>query len=321
MDKQIFLREKSIVTQHSFSGKKHIVVIGAGMSLEREVSISSSKGVIQALIENDYKVTFVDMGIDIANILQTIKPDIVYNCLHGIYGEDGCLPGLLNILRIPYTHSSVLSSALAFSKKNSKKVFEAGGILIAKSLIINKDDKIEGDPLPRPYVIKPHNQGSSIGVEIILEQDDFCFSNYDFPYGNSVMIEDYIKGREMQVAVLNGKALGALEIKLLKNKRFYDYETKYTEGFAEHLLPAPIPHNLYNKLLAQAEKAYHLLECRGLARVEFIYNTEINDFFILELNTHPGMTLLSICPEIASFGGISYNQLVEEIIQNASFDE
>ncbi|RYE06401.1 MAG: D-alanine--D-alanine ligase [Rickettsiaceae bacterium] len=319
MKQQTTPQRKSVVTHHSTEGRQYIAVVGAGMSLEREVSISSSAGVIKALVANGYKVTFIDMGSDIASVLQTMMPDIVYNCLHGTYGEDGCLPGLLNILGIPYTHSGVLSSALAFSKKKSERIFAASNILTAKSIIVNKEDQIQGDPLPRPYVIKPDNQGSSIGVEIILEQDQFNFANYDFPYGNSVMIEEYIKGREMQVAVLNGKSLGALEIKLLQNKRFYDYETKYNEGFAEHILITTAD-SIYNELLTQAEKAYNLLGCRGLVRAEFIYDQVLGKLFILELNTHPGMTPLSICPEIALSTGLDYNQLVEIIVQSASLD-
>jgi len=312
--------EKSIVVEYSSDGKKHIALVGGGMSAERAVSLSSTKGVAQSLIDCGYKVTFVDMGADIATVLQALKPDLVFNCLHGTYGEDGCLPGLLNILRIPYTHSGLLASAIAFSKAESKAHFVANNIPIAKSILVNKQDNFANDPLPRPYVIKPLTQGSSIGVEIIFEGDDFNFANYDFPYGDAVMIEEYIMGREMQVAVLNGKALGALEIKLLKGKRFYDYETKYTPGFAEHLLPAPLPQDQYVRLLRQAEKVYGIMGCRGLARVEFIYDDKKDEFFILEINTHPGMTPLSICPEIATYAGIDFKQLTEELIKTASFD-
>jgi D-alanine-D-alanine ligase len=312
--------EKSKIEHYNNEGKKHVALIGAGMSAEREVSISSSSGVAKALFSNGYKVSFIDMGADIATILQDIKPDVVFNCLHGTYGEDGCLPGLLNILRIPYTHSGLLASSLAFSKPKSKELFIANNISIARNIIINKTDNLKSDPIPRPYVIKPLTQGSSIGVEIIFENDQFTFADYDFPYGDEIMVEEYISGREMQVAVLNGKALGALEIKLLKGKRFYDYETKYTVGFAEHLFPAPISNDAYRRLLASAEKAYNVLGCRGLARVEFIYNEGVNDFYILEVNTHPGMTPLSICPEIAAHVGIDFNNLIEEIIKTASFD-
>ena len=311
--------EHSKVTVVSSEGKKHIGVVGGGMSAEREVSLVSSKRVTDALTKAGYKVTFIDMGADIANVLGTLKPDIVFNALHGTYGEDGCLPGLLNILRIPYTHSGVLASALAFSKIKSKELFIANNIKTAESIIINKSDNITNDPMERPYVIKPLAQGSSIGIEIIFVEDDFNFANYDFPYGNAVMIEKYIKGPEFQVAVLNGKALGALEIKLLE-RRFYDYDSKYTEGLAEHILPAPLSHDMNNKLLRLAEKASNVIGCNGMVRVEFILDKHQQEFYIIEVNTHTGLTPLSSYPEIADFYGINFVNLCEEILKTASFE-
>ena len=279
----------------------------------------SSEGVSKALIELGYRVTFIDVGADIAVRLQEIKPDIVFNCLHGTYGEDGCLPGLLNTMRIPYTHSGVLSSALAFDKIHSRSWFLTNNINMAESIVVNKSDNIKNDPMKRPYVIKPLTQGSSIGVEVIFAEDDFNFADYDFPYGDQVIIEQYIKGRELQVAILNGKALGVLEIKLLKN-RFYDYEAKYTEGFADHLCPALLPANLYEKLLIESEKIYKTMNCKGPARAEFILEEQTNKLYALELNTHPGMTPLSIVPEIAAYAGINFTNLIEEIIKTASFE-
>ncbi|MFV9873652.1 MAG: D-alanine--D-alanine ligase [Rickettsia conorii subsp. raoultii] len=311
--------EHSIVKILSSTGKKHIALMAGGMSAEREVSLVSSEGVSKALIELGYRVTFIDMGADIAVRLQEIKPDIVFNCLHGTYGEDGCLPGLLNIMRIPYTHSGVLSSALAFDKIHSRSWFLTNNINMAESIVVNKSDNIKNDPMKRPYVIKPLTQGSSIGVEVIFAEDDFNFADYDFPYGDQVIIEQYIKGRELQVTVLNGKALGALEIKLLKN-RFYDYETKYTEGFADHLCPAPLPANLYETLLIESEKIYKIMNCKGPARAEFILEEQTNKLYAVEINTHPGMTPLSIVPEIAAYAGINFTNLIEEIIKTASFE-
>ncbi|GAA5252882.1 D-alanine--D-alanine ligase [Candidatus Rickettsia kedanie] len=311
--------EHSVVKRLSTTGKKHIALVAGGMSAEREVSLVSSEGVHKALIELGYKVTFIDMGADIAVKLQEIKPDIVFNCLHGTYGEDGYLPGLLNIMRIPYTHSGVLSSALAFDKIHSRSWFLTNNLNMAESIVVSKSDNIKTDPMKRPYVIKPLTQGSSIGVEVIFEEDDFNFADYDFPYGDQVVIERYIKGRELQVAVLNSKALGALEIKLLKN-RFYDYETKYTEGFAKHLCPAPLPANLYEKLLIESEKIYKTMNCKGPARAEFVLEEQTNKLYALEINTHPGMTPLSIVPEIAAYAGINFTNLIEEIIKTASFE-
>lgn len=309
----------SKITLLSATGKKHVALIGGGMSAEREVSLVSSREVGKALVEAGYKVTFIDMGIDIASKLLEIKPDVVYNCLHGTYGEDGCLPGLLNILRIPYTHSGVLASSLAFSKIHSKFWFTANNINTARSIIVNKSENIKNDPMPRPYVIKPLTQGSSIGVEVIFDEDDFNFADYNFPYGDQILIEKYIKGREMQVALLNGKALGVLEIQLLK-RRFYDYDTKYTDGFANHLCPAPVSKDVYDELLKESERIYQTMNCRGIARAEFIYDEDNNQLFALEINTHPGMTPLSIVPEIAAMKGMNFTSLVEEIVKTASHE-
>lgn len=317
--KTVFISSSKLVI-HSSEGKKHIAVVGGGMSAEREVSLVSSKGVVASLVRSGYKVTFVDMGADIATILANIKPDIVFNCLHGTYGEDGCFPGLLNIIRIPYTHSGLLASAIAFNKIKSKELFIANDIPIAAHVIVNKSDNIKSDPMPRPYVIKPMNQGSSIGVEVIFVEDDYDFAKYDFPYGEQIIVEEYIKGREMQVAVLNGKALGALELKFLK-RRFYDYDTKYTDGFAEHLVPAPLTKAQNDILLNLSEKANAVIGCIGLVRAEFIYNEASDKFIILEVNTHPGMTPLSICPEIALHQGINFDALMKEILNSARYEE
>ena len=317
MNPQFFTEYKATSEVHiaSSHGKQHIALIYGGMSAEREVSKSSAKGIEKTLVEMGYQVTAIDMGADIAQVLAQIKPDVVFNALHGTYGEDGCLPGLLNIMRIPYTHSGVLSSALAFDKVKSKEMFFANHLQQAKSVFVSSSMGYREDPLPRPYVIKPVNQGSSVGVELVFAEDDFQFADYKFPYGD-VLIEAYIQGREMQVAVLNGEALGALEIQLI-NKRFYDYEAKYTEGYTRHLMPAPIESAAYETLLGLAEKAYKVLGCNGMARVEFIYQEAKNEFFILEVNTHPGFTPLSICPEIANAVGITFPQLLEEMLASA----
>ena len=300
--------------------KKHVVVIGGGMSAEREVSYMSSNGIVRSIIELGHHVTFVDMGVDIALVLTKLKPDVVYNALHGTYGEDGCLPGLLNIMHIPYTGPGVLASAIAFNKKKSCEIFKATGIKIPESKVIKRTDHYVVDPIKRPYVIKPLSQGSSVGVEIIFDEDEFSFAEYDFPYGDEVLVEQYIKGREMQIAVLNGRAIGVLEIKLLKDKRFYDYETKYTEGFADHLLPAPVPLEVYDNIKRLAEKACNIFDCMGMVRVEVMYSSEDDEIYMLEVNTHPGMTPLSICPEIATLENMTYKDLVKEILEEARFE-
>lgn len=301
-------------------GKKHVAVIGAGMSAEREVSMMSSNGIVDSLLQLGHQVTFIDMGGDIAHVLDALKPDVVYNALHGTYGEDGRLPGLLDIMHIPYTGPGVRSSSIAFNKKKSQEIFRANNIKVANYVAVKASDNLKTDPIKKPYVIKPIEQGSSVGVEVIFEEDEFSFADYKFPYGE-VMVEQYIKGRELQVAVLNGKAVGVLEIKLLKNKRFYDYEVKYTEGFAEHLCPAPVPEDIYKKALEVSEKACRALECtEGIIRVEFIYSEKEQELYILEANTHPGMTPLSICPEIVAIDGIGYTDLVKRVLESAKFE-
>lgn len=317
---QTIFRPRSDVVVKSNNGKKHIVVLAGGMSAEREVSISSAEGVIKALIELGYKVTMIDIGADIGSCLLELKPDIVYNCLHGTYGEDGCVPGLLNMMQIPYTHAGVLSSAVAFNKSISRDIFLNNKIKCADALLVHKNDNITTDPLPRPYVIKPLSQGSSIGIIIVFQEDDFDFANYSYEYGNQILVEKYIKAREMQVAVLNGKALGVLEIKLLKN-RFYDYDTKYTDGMAEHIMPAKVSNPTYQRIMHMAEKACEVLYAtKGIARVEFLYEEHTGEIYILEVNTHPGMTPLSICPEIAAYQGMSFKSLVEEVLKGALYE-
>ncbi len=303
------------------SGKKHIVLLYGGMSVERKVSLSSGKAVAQALIASGYQVTCVDVGIDIALKLHEIKKiDLVFNCLHGTIGEDGCIPGLLNIMKIPYTHSGVTASAIAFDKYVSKTIFQCNGIKTPESVVITKADNMLDDPMPRPYVVKPLQQGSSIGVDVIFPEDIFLFGDHNFKFGDEVLIEKYIKGRELQIAVLDGKALGILQLKMLKGKRFYDYESKYTEGFAKHIMPALLPMNITKQVLQIAEKTYKVLNCRGLCRVECILSDLDNEVYVIELNTHPGMTSLSICPEIAKYVGIDFNKLVEKILITAQYD-
>jgi D-alanine-D-alanine ligase len=298
-----------------------IAAIGKGLSAEHEVSLSSSSGIVKSLVELGYYVIFIDMGRDIAKTLEIIKPDIVFNALHGTYGEDGALPGLLNIMQIPYTGSGILSSSIAFNKKLSYRILKQSNIKLADMKLVTKSDNLKSDPMNRPYVIKPISQGSSLGVEVIFKEDDFNFSEYDFPYGDEIMVEEFIKGREMQGAVLNGKALGCLEIELLKNKRFYDYEVKYTEGFSNHLLPAPLSEENYNKILKLSEKISSIFNSSGMVRVEFIFDESKNEFYCLELNTHPGMTPISICPEIATLHDMTYTDIVEQMVKDADYEE
>lgn len=295
---------------------KHIAVLKGGFSTEREVSLMSGAAVERALRELGYKVTSIDVDRDIARTLQLAAPDIAFNALHGRYGEDGAIQGILEVLEIAYTHSGVLASALAMDKPMAKKVFAAAGLRCAKGAVFHKHDLMKGDPMARPYVVKPINEGSSVGVTIVFPADDFQFSEDNWGFGEYVLVEEFIAGREIQVAVLDDAALGAIEIRLKDG--FYDYEAKYTDGRAQHIMPAPIAPHRYEEVCALALKAHRALGCRGLSRSDFRYN-EAGDgeFYLLELNNQPGMTPLSLSPEIAAHAGISFNELIERLINGA----
>lgn len=289
-----------------------IALLQGGMSAEREVSLTSGAAVEKALRANGHDVTVIDAQKDLAQQLVAAKPDIVFNALHGRWGEDGCVQGVLEMLKIPYTHSGVLASALAMDKPMAKRIFSAENILCAEGIIVHHDDLQKGAPLPRPYVLKPLNEGSSVGVLIVQEGDDLQLDGL----ADELLCERYIPGREVQVAVLDNKALGAIEIK--PNSGFYDYEAKYTDGKAEHIMPAPLAEPLYAEVLELAERAHKALGCRGLTRTDFRYDGK--DFYILEVNTQPGMTPLSLSPEIAAHAGIGFDALVEILVQGARLD-
>jgi D-alanine-D-alanine ligase len=298
--------------------KQHIAVLMGGLSAEREVSLSSAAGIIKNLQGLGYQVTPIDMDRDVAEVLARVKPDIVFNALHGTYGEDGCVQGLLEILGIPYTHSGVLASAIGMDKPKAKALFESNGILCPQGRILHRTEVLQEDPLPRPYVIKPLSEGSSIGVHVIMEGDNFDIRDYDWAYGDAVILERYIPGKEIQVAVVGNRAIGAIEIR--PKGRFYDYEAKYTDGKADHIMPAPISSEAYHEVLALALKVHQLLGCKSVSRVDFRYDdTPGGDgrFYLLEINTHPGMTPLSLVPEIAAYAGISFPELLEMIIRDA----
>jgi D-alanine-D-alanine ligase len=298
--------------------QQHIAVLMGGWSAEREVSLTSGKAVAQALAALSYKVTAVDVHSNVAEQLTQMKPDLAFNALHGRWGEDGCIQGLLECLKIPYTHSGVLASALAMDKPMAKKIFAYEGLKVAEGKVVHKSAVIGKDVLPRPYVVKPVNEGSSVGVKIILEHENFFFDEASWPYGDEVLVESFVGTREVQVAVLDGKALGAIEIR--PKGRFYDYEAKYTDGKAEHLMPAPIAPEAYKAVCTMAERAHNALGCRGLTRSDFRYDDSKGEpgvFYILELNSQPGMTPLSLSPEIAKHAGIEFNALVDALVKGA----
>lgn len=291
---------------------KKIALLYGGLSAEREVSLKSGAAAEKALRELGYDVTLIDAGADLPQQLMAASPEVVFNALHGRYGEDGCVQGILEWLKIPYTHSGVLASALAMDKPAAKRVFASVGLRCAAGGVFSAAHIQAGDVMARPYVIKPLNEGSSVGVSIIRE-GDVLPKNLHGEY----LVERYIAGREIQVAVLDGMPLGAIE--LVTKNSFYDYEAKYTDGITQHLMPAPIEPDAYRTVMEMAAEAHRVLGCRGLTRSDFRLS-EQGEFYILETNTQPGMTPLSLAPEIAAHAGISFHELVDRLVKGARLD-
>jgi len=299
---------------------KHVAVLMGGWSSEREVSLSSGRACAKALAERGYRVTPVDVGHDLGAVLDKLKPDVAFNALHGPYGEDGAVQGLLEIIGLPYTHSGVMASALAMSKPMAKQIWAGIGLPMAEGKVVHRSAFKGGDVLPRPYVIKPLNEGSSVGVHIVFEGDNYQpQDDAGWKFGDEVLVERYIPGREVQVAVMGDEVLGAIEIR--PRGRFYDYEAKYTDGKAEHLMPAPIHPDVYAQVCAMALQAHQALGCRGATRSDWRYDDtqgEPGELYLLEINTQPGMTPLSLVPEIAGHRGIDFGDLVSWMVEDAS---
>ncbi len=300
----------------------HVAVLMGGWSSEREVSLSSGRAVAKALRDEGYRVSEVDVGRDVASVLAQLKPDVAFNALHGPYGEDGKIQGLLEIMGIPYTHSGVLASSIAIDKPKAKHVWADLGLPLAEGKVVRRATLIAGPVLPKPYVIKPLNEGSSVGVHIVFEGDNYQPANdADWHFGDEVLVERYIPGREVQVAVMGDEVLGAIEIK--PQGRFYDYEAKYTDGKAQHLMPAPIHASAYAQVCDLALQAHRGLGCRGVTRSDWRYDDTAGEpgrFYLLEINTQPGMTPLSLVPEIAAHKGIGFNRLVRWMVEDAGCD-
>lgn len=301
----------------SKSNMPHVALLFGGMSAEREPSLMSGENVMEAVKDLDYRITPIDVGADISEVLRNLKPDVVFNALHGTFGEDGCIQGLLEIIGIPYTHSKLLTSAIALDKIYSQQIFQLGGLKCPKRVIVNKTDKLDFEPIKRPYIIKPSDQGSSLGVEVIFEEDDFDLSNYPFTYGDQAIIEEYIPGHEVQVAVLAGKAVGTLEVICLKGKRFNDYDCKYKSGYSEHVCPGNFSYEAQEKMKKLAEKAHSLIGCKGITRAEFRYDPARDEAYFLEINTHPGLTKFSSVTDIIKHNNISMDELFISLINEA----
>ncbi|MFN0046568.1 MAG: D-alanine--D-alanine ligase [Sphingorhabdus sp.] len=304
------------------NGQIHVVVLMGGWSNERPVSLMSGNGVADALEKVGYKVSRVDMDRNVAQILTALRPDVVFNALHGVPGEDGSVQGMLDLMGIKYTHSNMVTSVIAIDKELTKQRLVPAGIPMPKGMIVDSESLYAGDPLPRPYVLKPVNEGSSVGVAIVKAD-----SNYGSPIARdakgpwqefeTLLAEPFIKGRELTVAVLGDKALCVTELK--PKSGFYDFDAKYTDGLTEHVCPAEIPENVAQMMLDIALKAHRLLGCKGASRTDFRWDDELglDGIFVLETNTQPGMTPLSLVPEQAKYVGISYEQLVDMIVKEA----
>jgi len=301
----------------------HVVVLMGGWSSEREVSLTSGRGVAEALRDSGWSnVTELDMDRDVARRLAELKPDVVFNALHGTPGEDGTVQGMMYLMGLKYTHSGLETSVIAIDKELTKMVLVPGGIRMPKGKIVESEAIYKADPLARPYVLKPVNEGSSVGVAIVTEG-----GNYGNPIGRDVpgpwhefdelLAEPFIKGRELTVAVLGDEALAVTELK--PNAGFYDYAAKYTDGLTVHICPAEIPDQIAESMMDMAARAHRLLDCRGASRSDFRWDDEQGEdgLYLLEVNTQPGMTPLSLVPEQAKLRGISYGELVERLIEEA----
>jgi len=300
---------------------KHIAVLMGGWSSEREVSLVSGRACSDALREAGYKVSDIDVDRQVAMQLAELKPDIVFNALHGPFGEDGTIQGILEVMDLPYTHSGVLASALAMDKGRAKAVFRDAGIPVAKSLIVDRSVAASKHLMDPPYVIKPVCEGSSYGIFIVKEgadrpPQDLIESTWS--HGQDIMIEAYVPGRELTVTVMGDKALAVTEI--VSNTGWYDYEAKYAEGGSSHVVPADVPQAIYNACLEIAVQAHQVLGCRGVSRTDFRYDDAKtkDNLFVLETNTQPGMTPTSLSPEQAGHVGMRFRDLVEWMVEDAS---
>jgi D-alanine-D-alanine ligase len=300
----------------------HIAVLMGGWSAEREVSLSSGAGIADALESLGHRVTRIDMGRDVAVKLSEARPDLVFNALHGTPGEDGSVQGMLDLMGIPYTHSGLVTSVIAIDKQLTKQALIPHGIPMPGGRMVPVEELYQHDPLPRPYVLKPVNEGSSVGVAIVTAE-----GNYGNPIApdargpwqefDALLAEPFIRGRELTTAVLGDRALGVTELK--PKSGFYDYDAKYTDGLTEHVFPAQIPDDVADACKRIAIEAHRLLGCKGTSRSDFRWDDEqgVEGLFLLEVNTQPGMTPLSLVPEQARHLGISYADLVQRIVDEA----
>jgi len=303
--------------------KKHVAVLMGGFSSERPVSLSSGSACADALEEQGFRVSRVDVGRDVSQVLNELRPDVAFNALHGPFGEDGRIQGVLEYLEIPYTHSGVLSSALAMDKGLAKTIVAGVGVPVAASLIMDRFDIAEKHPMEPPYVVKPVSEGSSFGVVIVREGQSHppqVLHSDEWKYGDRVMVERYVHGREFTCAVMGDRALGVCEI-IPVGHAFYDYDSKYAPGGSKHECPAKLSPNIYQKIERLALEAHEVLGCRGVSRSDFRFDDRLPDdegLIWLELNTQPGMTPTSLVPDIAAAAGIGFGELLRWMVEDAS---
>lgn len=301
---------------------KHVAVLMGGWSSEREVSLRSGAACADALERKGYRVTRVDVTHDIATVLGSLKPDVAFMALHGRPGEDGTIQGVLETLGIPYTHSGVLASSLAMQKDLAKTVMATAGVPVAEGLTLSRAEVARGHAMKPPYVIKPVADGSSVGVFIVTEEHAHppqeLFRD-DWPHGDQLLVEKYVAGKELTCAVIKGEASDVIEIVPLV--KFYDYEAKYSKGASKHILPAPILPFVYQEVRRLTLAAHLALGCRGVSRADFRYDDRIEGvggLICLEVNTQPGMTETSLVPELAAYAGVTFDELVQWMVEDAS---
>jgi len=300
----------------SSRASRKVVVLMGGPSAEREVSLSSGRGCVTALRGEGYEVIEVDAGPDLAVRLGEIKPDVVFNALHGRWGEDGCVQGMLEWLRLPYTHSGVLASALAMDKQHTKEIYKSAGLPVVESILVPRDEVKARHVMVPPYVVKPNNEGSSVGIYIVQDAANGPPAlSQDMP--DMVMVETYAPGRELTTTVMGDRALTVTEI---LTEGWYDYDAKYKEGGSRHVVPAEIPGEVFEACLDYALRAHRALGCRGVSRTDFRWDEArgINGLILLETNTQPGMTPTSLSPEQGQAVGISFGEMCRWMIEDAS---
>src|SRR5438309_6036939 len=295
-----------------------------GWSPEREVSLSSGRECAKALADRGYEVRLIDVGRDLPALMRALepRPDFIFNAVHGVGGEDGTVQGVFEMLEIPYTHSGVLASAMAMHKPTAKAVFRDAGLPVVEGVVASPEMLVESDPMPAPFVVKPTNQGSSVGVRIVRVNDNSWREEVTaWCFGDELLVERFVPGRELTVAIMGDRALGVCQI--VPRGSFYDYTAKYAAGGSDHLTPAPIAAEVYERALDIALRAHRALGCRGVSRADLRYDDSAGEpgkLYLLEVNTQPGMTPTSLVPDIARHVGIDFPELVGWMVENAACD-